>query len=353
MDKNTKIIALMAAFVMLAVPCMTLIGESDESDAVAGAAGNMNIYVNTGIGWTVYNVDNAYNAADALTHTNAYDGTTDSITAYTYSYVYDGATYQNISASYGDIIKLSDKTETGGNTWNTLVYLSNSTSWTVGSDAIGYYKPFADYMSEYQTANVAVWFGDATNSTIVSEAISSLGTFVSNNVTNALADVTPIDTNQGSVFEHVFYLTVDQGYTPTLNNNQAITVTTYDHINGTYASSVVRASTVASMLHNGIAIVGYGSDAKLALINAVGSGNASFASSTSPVPGFNTYGWLDSLFDLTTTTDASGGYHYWQLYTGYSGLGDTVNVSADFVLGAYSSLINAPLSDGKIALVYL
>lgn len=351
MKTINKMLALVVAFTLLAVPFVV---ASDSDDSAADPAGAMNVYVNTGSGWSFYDISttNAYNGVIALESTAAYNSVTDVISDdYTYSYTYGGSTYYDITSNYGDISTLSNIPEASGNTWNTLVYISNGStfSWNVGSDNIGWYKPFADYMQSYATANVALWFGDATSTTAVNNAISTLTTFIASSSSYSVDSLTSISTANDSVFEYMFYLQVSEDYSASLGNLSSITVKTY--ANGTYGTLVLTSANVASELEDGIVVVGYGSDAELALINAVGSSLASFYSTSSPVPGYNSYGWMDSLFGLST--DYSGGnYHWWASYTSNTGLGDSTDVMSDFVVGAYSALTNSPLADGTIALVY-
>ena len=48
--------AILTAFVMLSVSVFVIADFSEESDAAAGDAGYMNVYINTGNGWSVETV---------------------------------------------------------------------------------------------------------------------------------------------------------------------------------------------------------------------------------------------------------------------------------------------------------
>lgn len=50
MGINTKFMAVLAAFMMVAVAGIVVVQSSDESDAAAGEAGYMNVYINSGNG---------------------------------------------------------------------------------------------------------------------------------------------------------------------------------------------------------------------------------------------------------------------------------------------------------------
>jgi len=338
-----KLLALTVAVVMLAVPFASMLDDTDNSDA-AGSAGTFNVYVNTGSGWSGENVS-GYNALLALENTTYYTDTnyTHSIDeSYTYTYQYDGVTYTDINSSYGTITTLGGYTNGISNTWNVLVYIDDE--WVDGSDAIGWYKPFVDYeslLSNYGTANIALWYGSGSSNT----AITTLETYT----TNTLSEVslTSISTSTGSVFEHIFYIKNSTATTLTISG----TFKTYDPSTSTYSTGVTLTN---SNITSGVYIVGYGSDAELALKNALGS-NAVFYSSTSPVPGYLGYGWISTIFGVGTVQTSGADtpndytddhYTYWSTYTTYN------TDWAGYVVGAYSALTNAPLVDGTLALAY-
>lgn len=131
-------------------------------------------------------------------------------------------------------------------------------------------------------------------------------------------------------------------------------VTTYNPVTFQYTSNVTLTNAVLSA---GVYVVGYGSDAELALIDALGT-DASFYASTDPVPGYQKYGWIDKIFNVGTETvvegsgpDATTHYYFWSLYTTYD---ESIPYMAwaGYNIGAYSALINAPLVDGTLALIY-
>ena len=64
---NTKFMAVLAAFMMVAVAGIVVVQSSDESDAAAGEAGYMNVYINSGNGWSVETVL-AANGCEAVKH---------------------------------------------------------------------------------------------------------------------------------------------------------------------------------------------------------------------------------------------------------------------------------------------
>ncbi len=348
---NGKLLTILVACIMLAGVGIGIVQYGDDSEAAAGAAGNMNVYVNSDGTWAGESVS-AANGCEALKASSFYGDSTATVDgSYTYSYVYGGVTYTDISATYGTVTKLQNVANGADGTWNVFVYIKDANgnwSWTVGSAASGYYKPFVDYatlLPSYGTANIAFWYGDIESERDVELAMDDL-------VNNSLAvrGLTQIDKNAGSVFEHVFYLKNTTDKTMTFTTK----VTTYNPLTSQYTANVTLAD---STLLAGVYVVGYGSDAEMALVDALGA-DASFYASTSPVPGYQAYGWIDEIFKRGTETVVVGSgdaaeehYYFWSTYTTYS---DTPSerVWAGYNIGAYSALTNAPLVDGTLALIY-
>ncbi len=363
MVKNTKFMAVLAAFMMVAVAGIVVVQSSDESDAAAGDAGYMNVYINTGNGWSVETVL-AANGCEAVKATSVYDVHDGDVIddAYTYEYQYGGNWYTDINSNYGEITQLNGTPASGTSTWNVLVYIPvldpisyiYVNQWVIPTAELGYYKPFVDYSSmmvDYGTANIAVWYGDSSN---VSSMITSLTSYAA-----APHALTQIDDTQGSVFEHIFYLKNKTNYTMAINGTN--NVTTYNPATGVYTENVTLTN---AMITAGVYVVGYGSDAGLALRNALNvtgqTTDVVFGTTSNPVPGYLAYGWLDTIFGLGTV-QVSGQdtpsdytddhYNYWSTYTAYDE-SNSYYVWAGFVVGAYSALTNAPLVDGTLALIY-
>ena len=81
--------AVLAAFMMVAVAGIVIFQSSDESEAAAGEAGYMNVYINSGSGWSVETVL-AANGCEAVKATGAYDSHNDEATG-TYRFQTDTA----------------------------------------------------------------------------------------------------------------------------------------------------------------------------------------------------------------------------------------------------------------------
>jgi hypothetical protein len=351
--KEIKVFAIATAVMMLAVVGVAIVGAPEESDATAGPAGQMKVFVNSSGNWSSETVS-AANGLLALKATSYYTSGSHIIDErYEYTYTYNNNEYTDINSAYGTITQLMGLSNDSTNTWNVLVYFGSFDedlevwvgNWVSGSAAIGYYKPFEDYaslMTNYGTANIALWYGPASSvNTYVSSLISYAG--------QSYQPLTPLNYSNGSVYEHLFYLKNATPYSLSFNN----VVKTYDASTQTYSTGV---TLDAVKLAAGITVVGYGSDAELALKQALGS-DVSFYSSATPNPGYNSYGWMQGMFGVDTV-QVSGQdtpsdytddhYYYWSTYTDYS-----TSSWAGYVVGAYSALTNAPLVDGSLAIVYV
>ena len=328
-------LALMVAVVMVASP-LAFIGGSDNADApILGAGessvnGTYTIFVNDGSGWDS-EVVSAYDGAQAVKASSFWTNTdvmaNRTVTEWG---------YENLNASYGDITTFMGKTEDANNVWNVYVLIGDN--WVLGDDAIGYYKCFNDYSVNWQTANIALQSGADTTA-----VPSSLAAYIDDN----LIDTSSITQVSGEAFAVQFYLknAMSSQYTPLISGQ------IYDA-----AGNLVTATAVA----NGVTIKGYGSDAYLALKNALGSANV-VGEDTVPVNGYNHYSWIDKIFNMGTvqtqgldtpndwTDDV---YAYWSQYNGQYIDGSASNILTPFVLGAYSPLATSPFYGTSFSLIY-
>ena len=304
------VVAVALAMVMIAVPAMA----SDESSAAAGPAGEMQLYVmGSGYSWSSETV-NAYNAALAV-EGSTYFQYGDDLVNYTFTYWYGGVEYTDISPDYGAINTFRGLSDSGSDTWNVFVY-NEDYGWIPGESALGWYKPFEDWTVTdgiYQTANVALWYG---NSYMAGQAESTLNAYTSN---HSPIDLTAITTGSDSPFKHTFYL-------KDLVGTGSLERSGFKYSPGT-----------------GVVVVGYGSDASLALIYAIGEGLGGVVFNNAydtPVPGFEGYSWMETLMGVGTLDLGNDTWRFWTINTGPA----SAPVYADFLLGAYSALSNAPLS---------
>lgn len=313
--------------------------ESADSDENTASTYGFNFWINygDGSGWSGALAANGYNACTALQSYASSNNLALTIDSATYTVQYG---YSYINQNYGDVTALGGVTENTTDMWNTIYY--SASGWAVGSDAIGYYKPFADYNEDYQTANIALYYGTAAEA---QAAISTLPT-------TGLRSVVPTTSIVGNADYAVsFYLRTNS------------TAVTHAAAKGVVLSISDLPSVTGTTLEAGQTIVGYGSDLYLALKNAVGTN----ISAVEDVPGVDHgtymtyYSWMNSLFGLSTVLVNDGGdddwsndiYAWWTQYTAYSDDSNVANdVKSDFVLGYYSPLSNAPNVQTTYALIY-
>lgn len=111
------------------------------------------IYVNDGEGWQS-EISSGKNAYLALMNSSFSSG----------SMIHGNWLVENsndAAADYGTISKLLGFENAEGMKWHVFVYIDNGSGfqWVAGIDAIGLYRPFDDYIKEYATANLALFYG--------------------------------------------------------------------------------------------------------------------------------------------------------------------------------------------------
>lgn len=294
---NTKqIMAIIAAFCVF-VGAFAVMG-ADDSDAATG--GQMNVYIYDGSSWSDYPSMPGYNALQALQATGE---TIVADTDYILEKENEWGPYTEMNSNYGNVTSIGGVAEDDSNVWNVFVY---NNGWSVGIDAIGYITPFTDGAAP--SANIVLYYGADTE---------TVPTEVSSHVTNPASLISPV----GADYMYTFELKVTaDGYTPSISFP---TIVTYLQDNGSTATKIL----TVSDLESGITLVGYGSNAYAALKDAVGVSNIEATEAAGPY-----YGWLNSLFGLTTVS-AGSDYVYW-VQNGSTYL--------SFNLGAYSTLENVP-----------
>lgn len=340
---NGKVYAIIMAAIMVAAVGVVLVDTTDSDADSNTSYGQFNIYVNYGSGWGTVGVADGYDACIALKDYASDNSLSISIDDATYTYSWG---YYNINTNYGDLTTLGQMTENDNSKWNVIYYSTTGSGWTLGSsDALGYYKPFADYNTNFQTANIALYFGTVEGAT---SAMNSLPT-------TGLKSVVPMTTIINNPdFAVSFFIKID---------GEGVLDDVFD-IDGSQPSIASPLTITKNDLLNGITITGYGSDIYLALKNAVGSSNIS---AVEAVPGqdngsyITNYSWMNSLFGLSTvfvddcgTDDWSDDiYAWWIQYTSYTDDSNVQNdVKSDFVLGYYSPLQEAPNTLASYSLIY-
>lgn len=334
-----KTVALFVAVIMIAGAGFVL---ADSVDADTSTTyGSFDIYINYGTGWSAAHSAQGYDAAIALKNYTDSNNIALVIDSSTFTESYG---YKNINVDYGTVSAIGSSVSNDVSKWNVIYYPATGSAWTVGpNDALGLYKPFADYNETYRTANIALYYGTADGA---ASAVSSLP------VTD-LNSVVPLTTIQNnSDFAVSFFIKImdDNNLLDRLyDRNQIVSVNNLPNV-------------TEDVLVDGMNITGHGSDLYLALKNAIGNN----ISAVDEVPGhydgyLSNYSWMNSMFGLgTVLLDDKGDedwsndiYSWWTQYTEFTDDDNADNdVKSDFVLGYYSPLSGAPNTLTSYSLIY-
>lgn len=289
------------AVVLVAFAGAFIIAPVDDADAT-GTIGNYDFYLISSTNPVTVEKYEAtgFNASDALnsqsTLLTAMDSTVDN--AFSKQYHNDYGDYTSVNTAWGAITKNAGSA-VAGHQWNVFVYtldgVDGAGQWKVADMTLGFYKPFDDYNSAYATANVALYYG---------EELTSVPALPTTNL-QTLTHVATGDSAFKITFEY-YYEEGGESY--------------YDMIDG------------------------YGSDAAIALINAVGAANVSL----SMTPGVS-YGYVNSLFGKATD-DSTGTWLWWQMMN--DSKTSTQLVESQFYLGFYTPVPGFELSCNNISLTY-
>lgn len=297
---KTKYSTVIVAVVMVAFAGAFIIAPVDDADA-SGTIGSYNFYLTTDLSTFVKYESTGINASDALNSKtdllSAMDSTVDN--AFSKQYHNEYGDYTSVNTTWGAITKNAGSA-VSGHQWNVFVYTLDGSNgagqWKVADKTLGFYKPFDDYNSAYATANVALYYGVATT------APTTLPV-------TGLQSLTPV--TETATYAVNFEFTY-------VNNGEDVYTTA----------------------------TGYGSDAALALINAVGSTNVSLVTT----PGVN-YGYLNSLYNLATVENSDGSWSWWYMMNNV--LPSNESVESVFYLGMYTPITGyGELSSNLFTLYY-
>lgn len=362
MDKEIKIFAIVAAVMMLAVAGIAIVGAS-ELDASSTDITNGSVHVRivdgrSQDGVNVSKTVSAYDGAIALDTalntalSSPIAHVMDMRTSYYQVTGTDGdgepiySSYPTINTSYGAITSINNLSNGTENSWH-VYCLNPSNQWVAATQTLGFYKPFADYNVNFQTANIAVYYG-------TDSAAETYRTNLSTTPVATIIGTSDIINNDN--FRVTFYFKV----------NMTEAMQTY-MTNNNIQFSVAGCNFTVADLSNGVTVNGFGSDLYTALKQVVGDN----VSAEEGVPGttytsgsyssYNSYSWLNSLFGVNsfqlegadTPNDWSDDvWAWWTQYSAYTVLGDTSNVVSDYVLGYYSPVAGAPNTDVHYAFVF-
>ena len=311
---KTKVWAF-ALVAMLTLAGVFVFSVSDESDATT-TAGQLGVYVNYGVDSGDYSLWNGGNASGY----NAYMALAAYCAAQNKNLVADGnytisTPYTTINSAYGTVTSIGNYPAAGtANTWFGFYFSVDTNQWEPMDVAPGFYKPFSDYDIKTRAANVAFFCGTADQATT---AITHLPT--SHNA-NGIAQYfsTPVVVSSSTVPATTFRII------PTAD-------VPCDHYTNDAGQTYMT-------------VTGYGSDAYLALKNAMDTLNPSCSDYTFYAPTTLTtngvvslnanYSYMTKLFDLSEKGSNTEGWHYWSTYTG---LGVNSSNYCSLLLGFYAN----------------
>lgn len=346
-----KTITVAVAFMMLAVGFLAMVQITDGSNATPSGSYTQNVnvyyYEESGSEWGSYTIQ-AFNLYAALDGAKGHFGYTISTAEGNGSWV----SGYNPNENYGVITQVN-----GSTTFN--IYAFDGSTWIdVTGKPIGWIRPFADYgatvvipgVSFSASANVAIVLADQSSEDLPTTGVQTMPSV--SGYTNTLYQFNLYDKTSTLTFSNMPVKTLDSSGEP------AVT-----HINNTAIQGT-----------NQLKVYGYGSDAYLALIDALGTSLLS----DNLVPGgggkiyawvnhdvYNSdnvyqysyktyYSWMDKVFGYGTVQTGTG-YNYWASYNGDTYTDPMPDTSyLNFSFGYYSQLEGAYNgTNGHFVLAYV
>jgi len=351
-EGRTKSMVLAVAFIMLAVGFMALVHTSDSSDAAPSGTYTQNInvyyYDDDLSDWDVQ-AEQKYNLYDAIVSASGYFGYSVATATGNNSWV-NG---YNPNEFHGIITQVSNSTAFS-------IYAYDGSAWIdVTGAPLGWIRPFSDYgatvvipgLGFSASANVAIVLSGQSASTLPTanlQTMPSVAGYTNTLYKFTLQDLTYTGSGTGISFTDMTVKTSSSATSYSLIGNSAIQGQSLD-------------------------VYGYGSDAYLALMDALGASLVSdntvsvnsdqiysWVGHNTYVNGvyqysYNTYySWMGSMFGYGTFS-GSGTYTYWgSYYTSQFTPGNLWTGYLDYNLGYYSQLAGAyNTSDGEFTLVYM
>lgn len=340
----TKVVAGFVAVMMVLTVSAMAVADSDSSDAVTTAPWTFQVH--DGSGWTTYTVgDGGYNGCIAINKAGISGLVIDN--RYTVQKINAYGPYTTINEEYGRVSKIGDQENGAAGVWNVAFLDSNGTwqnreSWIEQTwsgpvehftpEALGFYKQYSDYSTStatendhstgYRTSAIALWYG-ADDSSVPAGVPATVNSYIT--------------VDSSSQFRAFFLTRVDDGYTPTI-------------LPGGHDIGFVIVNEKTYKLARG-----YGSDAYLAMKDALGAANVV----GNEVIGEN-YSWITTIYGLGTQQIAGQDtpndytddkYVYWNQYDGVS-LNPPQLTYSGFLTGHHSSVPGAPMGGSVIMMHY-
>ena len=333
---NSKTFVAMAAFIMLSVSFFVVAEVSDESDAATLGTYDqkINVYYYSG-SWQA-SVQSSYNLYEAIAAAATTTGLTPTVATGDNSWV----SGYNPNQTYGLITGFTGESYT-----SYAVKVWSGSAWVDYTNVpLGWIRPHADYGATVTvpgapfsaSANVAIVLNGAGESTLPTTGLQTLQTVAGNN--NTL----------------YFFTLHDDTSSLTFTNK---TVQVFDTATATMSTISIDASDIQGV--NSVVVAGYGTDAYLALIDALGTNLLSdnIDTTTGKILAwvehrvyddhdvyqysyYTYYSWMVSVFGIGTDyDDHTGEYLYWGSYSG---------TYLQYSFGYYSQLSGAYNDQGNV-----
>lgn len=323
MEKSDKMKCKAIALVLIMVFAMGVGILTDESSAETADAETVKVYYNAaGTNTWTSSVQDAYNVYLAIYGARTDLGYSMATSATNTQWFVTSEGYSNPNMGYGLIDEIN------GSTSFTIYGYSIDSEWIdITGKALGWLRPYSDY------SDVTV---DGLSSSVYANVAIIQGTGSTATLSDMIA-VTSVDGRSDCMYT---FLLID--------SSGSVAVPSGTQVQVSNGSGVVTQTLTTEQLQSGVTVVGYGSDAYLALKDAVGSSLVGQQVSWIDQGGYYTYySWMDTLFGVGTTSEKSGDatiYHYWASYDsnmnylnwtfGYYSIlhFDASNVMNDFVI---------------------
>lgn len=307
-NMKTKAFAIMAAFMMLAVAGIAVVGVSDESDATSTGSVKVYYYDST---------DQEWKSSTKVAY-NLYEAIVDAISDLHYSVTIQGGNTHwdsgyNPNKDYGLITQINQSTN-----YKIYAYNNADEAWNdITNYPLGWFRPYEDYTA----VNVDGHYAAYANVAIVTQ--NGQGVYYDYTTITGMIGLTSVQTSSN------MYSFTLKDLTGTVEVPQGAVAKMPSGSTYTYQSITTQ------MLQSGVTVYGFGSDAYLALIDAVGADLVGQMTAYAAHTGYYTYySWMTSLYDAGTVPlydedDQIIGYQYWELR-------NTSNVALSWTMGYYS-----------------
>ncbi|WII07986.1 hypothetical protein PED39_01980 [Methanomassiliicoccales archaeon LGM-RCC1] len=308
--EKSKMFAITAAFMMLAVAGIAVVGISDDSDATS--TGSVKVYY--------YNENSSQWASASVIAYNLYIAVNNAASNLGYTVSTNNANWSvgvvpidnNPNKDYGLITAVNNST-------NFKIYGYNNAdeAWNeITNYPLGWFRPYVDYTA----VNVDGHYAAYANVAIVTQ--DGQGGYHDYTTIEGMIDLTSV---QSASNMYSFTIRDDSGTIEIPEGSVAKMPfgSTYDY-----------QPITTQMVRSGVTVYGFGSDAYLALIDAVGAELVGQMTAYIAHTNYYTYySWMTSLYNMGTEPIMDGseiiGYKYWELT-------DTSGYWVSWTLGYYS-----------------